>query len=75
MGEVDHACHACGHGCAVAIETRPVQRFLDRFRRNADCRVRRFETCLDCGTTVRVLPVNGNRVGGGDGPGPDWLAL
>jgi hypothetical protein len=75
LGEVDHACHACGRGCAVAIETRPVTHFLDRFRRNVDRRVRRFETCLDCGTTVRVLPVTRNRVGGGDTPGAGWLAL
>jgi predicted molibdopterin-dependent oxidoreductase YjgC len=55
LGEVDHPCHSCGIGCA--IETRPVKRFRDRFRNDPDRRVRRFETCLDCGTTVRVRPV------------------
>jgi hypothetical protein len=76
LGEVDHPCHACGNGCAVAIETRPVSRLRDRFRTDRDRRVRRFETCLDCGTTVRVLPVNLRGVGGGDPlGGPGYVAL
>jgi hypothetical protein len=66
LGEVDHPCHFCGDGCAVALETRPIKRFRDRFRSNPDHRVRRFETCLDCGTTVRVLPVKARPVGGWD---------
>jgi hypothetical protein len=75
LGEVDHSCHSCGRGCAVAIETRPVTRFRDRFRKGTDRRVRHFEMCLDCGTTVRVLPKKPRPVGGGDLPGPDWIAL
>jgi NAD-dependent dihydropyrimidine dehydrogenase PreA subunit len=75
LGEVDHPCHSCGRGCAVAIETRPVKRFLDRFRNDPDRRVRRFETCLDCGTTVRVRPEKSRRVGGGDGLGRGYTAL
>jgi hypothetical protein len=75
LGEVDHPCHSCGRGCAVAIETRPVRRFRDRFRAGPDRRVRNFETCLDCGATVRVLPAKPRRVGGGDDLGPDWIAL
>ncbi|HEY0403127.1 MAG TPA: hypothetical protein VGD09_14000 [Blastococcus sp.] len=73
LGEVDHPCHACG-GCAVAVETRPVKRFRDRFRTDPSHRVRRFETCLDCGTTVRVLPEKSGRVGG-DLSGPGHGAL
>jgi NAD-dependent dihydropyrimidine dehydrogenase PreA subunit len=75
LGEVDHPCHACGDGCAVAIETRPAKRFRDRFRKDPSHRVRRFETCLDCGITVRVLPEKVRRVGGGDPLGPGYSAL
>jgi hypothetical protein len=74
LGEVDHPCHACGAGCAVAVLTRPVQRFRDRFRTDPSLRVRHFETCLDCGTTVRVVPAK-RRVGGGDLLGPGYSAL
>ncbi|MCW2617772.1 MAG: hypothetical protein JWR28_921, partial [Modestobacter sp.] len=56
LGEVDHACLSCGGGCPVAIRTQPVLRFRDRFRPGVDRRVRRYETCLDCGTTVRIGP-------------------
>jgi hypothetical protein len=52
-----------------------VKRFRDRFRTDPSRRVRRFETCLDCGTTVRVLPEKPRRVGGGDSPGQGWVAL
>jgi hypothetical protein len=69
MGEVDHPCHACGHGSAVAIETRPVRRFRDWFRTDRHRRVRHFEMCLDCGTTVRVLPAKPRPVTGGDALG------
>jgi hypothetical protein len=58
LGEVDHACHSCGGGCPVAFRTRPVRRFRDRFRLGADRRIRWYETCLGCGTTVRVRPEN-----------------
>src|SRR4051794_29883993 len=75
LGEVDHACHSCGGGCAVALETHPVPRFLDRFRRNVDRRVRRYETCLDCGTTVRVRRVNGPLASGWDPFDPGCSAL
>jgi hypothetical protein len=75
LGEVSHPCHSCGRGCAVAIQTRPVTRFRDRFRRNVDRRVRRFETCLDCGATVRVLPESRRPVGGGDLFGPGYFPL
>ena len=75
MGEVDHPCHSCGYGSPFAIETRPVRRFWHRFRNDPDRRVRRYETCLDCGTTVRVLPVTPRRVGGGDAPGQGHVAL
>jgi NAD-dependent dihydropyrimidine dehydrogenase PreA subunit len=74
LGEVDHPCHSCGYGCAVAVETRPVKRFRDRFRNDPDRRVRRFETCLDCGATVRVRPEKSGGVGGGNGRGPGYLA-
>jgi hypothetical protein len=74
LGEVDHACHSCGVGCPVAIEIRHVRRFLDRFRTGVDRRVRHYETCLDCGTTVRVLP-DRRRVGGGDPLGPGHVAM
>jgi hypothetical protein len=74
LGEVDHPCHSCGYGCAVAVETRPVKRFRDRFRNDPDRRVRRFETCLDCGATVRVRPEKPGGVGGGNGRGPGYLA-
>jgi hypothetical protein len=56
LGEVDHACHSCGGGCPVAIRTRPVRRFRDRFRIGVDRRIRWYETCLGCGSTVRVRP-------------------
>lgn len=56
LGEVDHACLVCGGGCPVAIRTQPVLRFRDRFRIGVDRRVRRYESCLDCGSTVRVGP-------------------
>jgi hypothetical protein len=59
---------------AVAVETRPVTRFRDRFRTDPDRRVRRLEMCLDCGTTVQVLPVKPRSVGGGGGPGRDRRA-
>lgn len=75
LGEVDHPCHSCGAGCAIAIETRPVMRFRDRFRSNTDRRVRHFEMCLDCGTTVRVLPVKPRPVGGGEILGRGFDAL
>jgi hypothetical protein len=52
-----------------------VTRFRDRFRKGADRRVRRFEMCVDCGTTVRVLPPKPRPVGGGDAFGPGWVAL
>jgi hypothetical protein len=52
-----------------------VKRFLDAFRKHPTGRVRRYEMCLDCGTTVRVRPVNRPRVGGGDTPGPGSVAL
>jgi hypothetical protein len=74
IGEVDHPCHSCGRGCAVAIETRPVPRFRDRFRKDPGRLIRRFEMCLDCGTTVRVLPDNPRPVGG-DPLGPGWVVL
>src|SRR3954453_20813300 len=38
-------------------------------------RIRRYETCLDCGATVRLSPANPGAVGGGDARGPDWVAL
>jgi hypothetical protein len=66
LGEVDHPCHSCGRGCAVASETRLVLRFWDRLLGNSDERLRRYETCLDCGITLRVLPVKRTPVGGGD---------
>jgi hypothetical protein len=75
MGEVDHRCHSCGYGCAVAIQTRPVKRFRDRFWTGPDHRVRHFETCLDCGTTVRVRPAKPRPVGGGDLLGRGFPAL
>jgi predicted molibdopterin-dependent oxidoreductase YjgC len=75
LGEVDHLCHSCGAGCAVAIETRPAARLRDRFRRGRDGRVRRFEMCVDCGCTVRVLPPTPRPVGGVDPFGAGWVAL
>jgi hypothetical protein len=56
LGEVDHACLSCGGGCPVAIRTQPVLHLWDRLRPGVDRRVRRYETCLDCGTTVRIGP-------------------
>jgi hypothetical protein len=50
-------------------------RFRDRFRSNTDRRVRHFEMCLDCGTTVRVLPVKPRPVGGGEILGRGFDAL
>ena len=52
-----------------------MKRFRDRFRTDPSHRVRRFETCLDCGITVRVLPEKVRRVGGGDPLGPGYSAL
>ena len=51
-----------------------MKRFRDRFRTDPSHRVRRFETCLDCGTTIRVLPEKSGRVGG-DLSGPGQGAL
>jgi hypothetical protein len=74
LGEVDHACHSCGQGCPVAIETR-LKPFWDAFWNGPARGVRRYETCLDCGTTVRVRPVNPRPVGGVDPFGQGWVAL
>ena len=52
-----------------------MRRFRDWIRKDADHRVRRFETCLDCGSTVRVLPQGRRPVGGGDPPGPRYPGL
>jgi hypothetical protein len=51
-----------------------VLRFRDRFRKDPGRLIRRFEMCLDCGTTVRVLPDNPRPVGG-DPLGPGWVVL
>ena len=69
LGEVDHPCHSCGRGCAVASETRVVPRLRDRLRGRPDEPVRRYETCLDCGVTLRVRPVKRIPVGGDDALG------
>jgi hypothetical protein len=52
-----------------------VARLRDRFRRNRDRRVRRFEMCVDCGSTVCVLPPKPRPVGGVDPFGAGWVAL
>jgi hypothetical protein len=75
LGEVDRPCRACGSGGLVAIETRSARRLLDRFRADPDRRVTRYDTCLDCGITVRVSTVNPRRVSGGDTIGPGYVAL
>ena len=75
LGEVDRPCRSCGSGCLVAIETRSASRLRDRFRIDPDRRVTNYETCLDCGTTVRVSTVNPRQVGGGDTIGPGYVAL
>jgi hypothetical protein len=52
-----------------------VRRFRDRIRKDPDHRVRRFETCLDCGSTVRVLPQGRRPIGGGGPLGPGYRGL
>jgi hypothetical protein len=73
LGEVDHACYACGRGCPVAIETR-LKSVLGLFWSRPASGVRRYETCLDCGTTVRVRPVT-PRPADGNPFGQGWVAL
>ena len=75
LGEVDRPCRACGSGCVVAFETRSRVRLLDRFRADPDRRVTRYDTCLDCRTTVRVSTVDPRRAGGDDTIGPGYVAL
>ena len=75
LGELDYSCRSCGDGCLVAIETRSARRFRDRFRADPDRRVIRYQTCLDCGTTIRLSTVNPRRVSGGDTLPPGHVEL
>ncbi len=75
LGELDHPCSACGAGFLVAVQARGAMRLRDRFRTDPDRRGTRYETCLGCGTTVRVSTVNPRRASGGDHLGRGHVAL
>jgi hypothetical protein len=71
LGEVDHACSACGRGCAVAVEVR-TGGLRARFGVGG---TRRYESCLDCGAIVRTHPAIRPPAAGNGLPGPDWVVL
>jgi hypothetical protein len=75
LGELDRPCRTCGSGSLIGIKTHSAPRWWDRFRVDPDRRVTRYESCLDCRTTVPVDTMNPRRTSGGDALGPGYVAL